>query len=49
MVCDLAFVQWDPIEVVAPSHIIGLWNRVGDFRLSDLDELLWDEKKLFEH
>ena len=49
VVRDLAFVQWDPIEVVARSHHIALWNRIGDFRLSDLDKLLWDEKKLFEH
>ena len=46
---DLAFVQWDPIEVVAPSHVLALWSRVGGFRLSDLDRLLWEEKKLFEH
>ena len=49
VVRDLTFVQWDPIEVVAPSHVLSLWNRVGNFRLSDLDRLLWDEKKLFEH
>lgn len=49
VVRDLTFVQWDPIEVVAPSHVLTLWNRVGDFRLSDLDRLLWDEKRLFEH
>lgn len=49
VVRDLGFVQWDPIDVVAPSHIIALWSRVGDFRLSDLDRLLWEEKKLFEH
>src|SRR5881628_3315729 len=46
---DLTFVQWDPIEVVAPSHVLSLWNRVGDFGLSDLEKLLWDEKKLFIH
>jgi len=46
---DLGFVQWDPINVVAPSHVIALWSRVGNFRPSDLDRLLWDEKKLFEH
>lgn len=46
---DLGFVQWDPINVVAPSHIIALWSRVGNFRPSDLDRLLWDDKKLFEH
>ncbi len=46
---DLTFVQWDPIDVVAPSHVLTLWNRVGNFALSDLEKLLWDEKKLFEH
>jgi uncharacterized protein YcaQ len=46
---DLTFVQWDPIAVVAPSHVLSLWNRVGDFRLSDLERLLWYEKKLFLH
>ena len=49
VVRDLAFVQWDPIEVVAPSHIIALWNRLGNFRPSDLNRLLWEEKKLFKH
>jgi len=46
---DLGFVQWDPVDVVAPSHLITLWSRVGKFRMSDLDRLLWDDKKLFEH
>jgi len=49
VVRDLTFVQWDPIEVVAPSYVLSLWNRVGDFRLPDLEKLLWDEKKLFIH
>jgi len=49
VVRDLTFVQWDRIEVVAPSHVLSLWNRVGDFRLPDLEKLLWDEKKLFIH
>jgi uncharacterized protein len=49
VVRDLAFVQWDPIEVVAPSHVLSLWNRLGNFRLSDLDRLLWDERKLLQH
>src|SRR5439155_17529853 len=46
---DLGFVQWDPVNVVAPSHLITLWSRVGKFRMADLDRLLWDDKKLFEH
>ena len=39
-------MQWDPISIVAPSHVISLWSRVEAFSLSDLDRLLWDEKKL---
>ncbi|TLZ45573.1 MAG: hypothetical protein E6K19_02035, partial [Methanobacteriota archaeon] len=46
---DIGYVQLDPINVVAPSHVIALWSRVGKFPLSDLDRLLWDEKKVFEH
>lgn len=49
VVRDLAYVQWDPISVIAPSHIISLWSRLGNFQLSDLDRLLWEEKKLFQH
>lgn len=47
IVRDLAFVQWDPISIVAPSHILAIWARLGAFRVSDLDRLLWDEKKAF--
>jgi uncharacterized protein YcaQ len=46
---DLCYVQWDPIDAVAPSHIIALWSRIGNFRPSDLANLLFGEKKLFLH
>ena len=46
---DLGYVQWDPVTVVAPSHVVSLWSRLGDFRLSDLEGLLWDERRVFEH
>src|SRR2546421_7507730 len=46
---DLGFVQWGPVNVVAQSPLITLWSRVGKFRMSDLNRLLWDDKKLFEH
>jgi len=49
VVRDLCYVQWDPIDAVAPSHIIALWSRIGNFRPSDLDSLLFEEKKLFLH
>lgn len=46
---DIAFVQIDPTDVVAPSHVLALWNRVPGFRRVDLERLLWEEKRLFEH
>ncbi|HLC11182.1 MAG TPA: crosslink repair DNA glycosylase YcaQ family protein [Candidatus Bathyarchaeia archaeon] len=46
---SLGCLQLDPISAVAPSHLIVLWNRLGDFNTSDLDRLLWSEKKLFEY
>jgi uncharacterized protein len=47
LVRDLVYVQWDPVPIVAPSHIIAIWSRVGAFRVSDLDRLMWEERKLF--
>jgi uncharacterized protein YcaQ len=49
LVRDLAYIQWDPIRIVAPSHLISLWSRLEGFRPSDLDRLLWTQKKLFQH
>ncbi len=45
---SLGYVQLDPISTVAPSHLIVLWSRLGNFNRSDLDNLLWRDKKLFE-
>ncbi len=46
---DLPYVQWDPVTVVAPSHIISLWNRLGDFRVADLDRLMWRDRRVLLH
>jgi uncharacterized protein len=46
---DLPYVQWDPVSVVAPSHLLSLWARVGSFRPTDLDRLLWTERRLLQH
>lgn len=48
VVRDLAFVQWDPVNVVAPAHELTIWSRVGPFARSDLEELLWEDKRLFQ-
>ena len=49
LVRDLGYIQWDPIAVVAPSHLLSLRSRLGNFDPAILERLLWDEKKLFEH
>ena len=49
VVRNLAYIQWDPVPIVAPSHILSFWARVGDFWLSDLDDLLWKERRLWQH
>jgi uncharacterized protein YcaQ len=46
---DLGCLQLDPISTVAPSHLIVLWSRLGNFDTTDLDDLLWRDKKLFEY
>jgi len=46
---DLGCLQLDPISTVAPSHLIVLWSRLGNFDRTDLDNLLWRDKKLFEY
>ncbi|HZY93352.1 MAG TPA: crosslink repair DNA glycosylase YcaQ family protein [Candidatus Bathyarchaeia archaeon] len=46
---SLGYVQLDPISTVAPSHLIVLWSRLGNFNRSNLDNLLWRDRKLFEY
>ena len=46
---SLGYIQLDPISTVAPSHLIVLWSRLGNFDTADLDNLLWRDKKLFEY
>ena len=37
---DLGCLQLDPISVVARSHQLVLWSRLGRYHLADLDSLL---------
>jgi uncharacterized protein len=43
---DLASLQLDPISVVARSHQLVLWSRLGRY---DLDGLRWRDRRLFEY
>jgi uncharacterized protein YcaQ len=46
---QLGFLQIDTVAPVAPPQQLVLWSRLGPFDSSELDRLLWNERKLFEH
>jgi uncharacterized protein len=45
---ELGCLQLDPTNVVAPSHQLVVFSRVGPYQTKHLDTLLWDERRLFE-
>lgn len=45
---DIRYLQIDPMKIVAPSHTLVLWSRIGSYNLANLDTLLWEERQLFE-
>jgi hypothetical protein len=44
----LGFLQMDPISVVATPQEFVLWSRLGAHDRTELDRLLWTERKLIE-
>jgi uncharacterized protein YcaQ len=44
----LGYLQLDPIATVATPPELILWSRLGPYDRSELERLLWEEKKLFE-
>ena len=49
VVRQVGCLQLDPLSVVARSHQLVLWSRLGLYDLAELDRLLWDERQLFEY
>lgn len=46
---NTGYIQWDPVTVVAPSHLISLWSRIGNFDWSELDRMMWEDKEALFH
>src|SRR4051794_22257168 len=44
----LGYLQIDPISTVAPPQQLVLWSRLGAYDVTELDRLLWEERKLVE-
>ncbi len=45
----LGCLHLDPIHVMAGTHQLVLFSRVGPFNLAHLDRLLWDDRSDFEY
>ena len=45
---DIRYLQIDPMKVVAPSHLLVLWSRLGLYKQSLVDTLLWKDRQLLE-
>jgi uncharacterized protein len=46
---DVRSLQLDPISVVARSHELVVWSRLGPYRMADLERLRWNDRAVFEY
>lgn len=49
VVNDIGCLQLDPLSTVARSHTLVVFSRVGPYKISDLDDLIYRDRKLFEY
>lgn len=49
LIRDLGCVQLDPIRAVERTHLLVLWSRLGEFDVTQLKRLRWEERALFEY
>jgi hypothetical protein len=49
LIRQLGCLQLDPISVVAPSHRLVLWSRLGNYPIAELNAMQWETRELFEY
>ena len=49
LVRDLGCLQIDPISVIAPTHLLVLWSRLGRFDTKSLERAMWKDRTLFHY
>lgn len=49
VVRELGCLQLDPLSTVSRSHTIVVYSRVGPYNISDIDKLIYSDRKLFEY
>jgi len=45
----LGCVQLDPIRAVERTHWLVLWSRLGNFNRADFEQVMWQDRSLFEY
>jgi uncharacterized protein YcaQ len=45
----IGYLQLDPTNVVARSQLLVLWSRLGQYKLADLDGVMWRDRAFFEY
>jgi uncharacterized protein len=49
VVRHVGYLQLDPTNSIARSHLLVLWSRLGSFEEAELERLRWETRELYEY